>query len=78
MSIQRRSAHDEADADYTLQNALGELEWARADCAELRAMIDEFADHYANDCKCKLSSGFVCIVHRSRALLARLDAEGKS
>ena len=45
---------------------------------ELRAMVDELATHYANDCKCKLSNGFVCIVHRARALLAKLDAEGKS
>jgi len=44
---------------------------------ELRAMIEEFSNHYANDCKCKLSSGFVCIVHRGRALLARIDAESK-
>ena len=44
---------------------------------ELRAMVDELATHYANDCKCKLSNGFVCIVHRARALLAKLEAEGK-
>ena len=40
---------------------------------ELSLALQEIADFYANDCQCKLSDGFTCIVHRARAALAKVQ-----
>ena len=44
-----------------------------AKAGEMRNMLDSMATFFMNGCQCRLSSGFTCIVHRARALLAELE-----
>ena len=49
-----------------------QLRESRKLVVELVVALRGMTDFYANDCRCKLSSGFTCIVHRNTARLARI------
>ena len=40
---------------------------------EMMEALNEITDFYMNDCKCTLSNGFVCIVHRTKKIIAKAE-----
>ena len=67
---------DATVSHYSCALALSERDKARADCAELRAMLDELLHTIEPADWASWAIGSE--VARARALLARLDAEGKT
>ena len=52
------------------------LDRLREQNTELVAALELITDYYANDCKCKLSDGFTCVVHRAVVALAKAQEGG--